>query len=82
MDSATYDHKGEKGTAKGATDKIGQAGEAFKGKNKHGESKDDPEKALKDSRGGPGLNAGTPKEEPKDESKEEPKTEPSQVSGH
>lgn len=32
-------------------------GETFTGKNKEGESKEDPEKALKDSRGGAGLNA-------------------------
>jgi len=31
-------------------------GDTFKGKNKDGESKEDPEKALKDSRGGQGLN--------------------------
>jgi len=42
---------------------IGQNGgdprprEAFTGKNKEGESMEDPEKALKDSRGGAGLNA-------------------------
>jgi len=35
----------------------GKAREAFSGKNKEGESMEDPEKALKDSRGGAGLNA-------------------------
>jgi len=38
-------------------DKVTQAGDSFKGENREGESKSDPEKALKDSRGGPGLNA-------------------------
>ncbi|GAB7344399.1 hypothetical protein MBLNU457_2253t2 [Dothideomycetes sp. NU457] len=35
----------------------GKAREAFSGQNKEGESMEDPEKALKDSRGGAGLNA-------------------------
>lgn len=44
-------------------------GDSFKGQNRHGESKDDPEKALKDSRGGAGLNvldAKPPTNETKD----------------
>ena len=48
MDVDQEDKK-EEGTIK--------AGDSFKGTNKDGESKEDPEKALKDSRGGPGLNA-------------------------
>jgi hypothetical protein len=43
---------------------IKQVGESYMGKNKEGESKDDPEKALKDSRGGSGLNTLEP-EKPK-----------------
>lgn len=38
-------------------DKTFKPGDSFKDKNREGESKEDPEKALKDSRGGPGLNA-------------------------
>lgn len=37
-------------------DKI-KPGDSFKGENRHGETKEDPEKALKDSRGSSGLNA-------------------------
>lgn len=40
------------------------AGDSFKGENKHGESKEDPEKALKDSRGDKGLNAVDDTEKP------------------
>lgn len=36
---------------------INQPGDSFKGKTKDGESKDDPEKALKDLRNGSGMNA-------------------------
>ena len=43
---------------------IKQVGESYQGKNKEGESKEDPEKALKDSRGGAGLNTLEP-ENPK-----------------
>lgn len=43
---------------------IKKVGESFEGTNKEGESKDDPEKALKDSRGGAGLNSIDP-EKPK-----------------
>lgn len=43
---------------------IKQVGESYQGENKEGESKDDPEKALKDSRGGAGLNTIEP-EKPK-----------------
>ncbi|KAH0309098.1 hypothetical protein KCU74_g15312, partial [Aureobasidium melanogenum] len=43
---------------------IKQVGESYQGQNKEGESKDDPEKALKDSRGGQGLNTIEP-ENPK-----------------
>ncbi|GAB7348356.1 hypothetical protein MBLNU459_g6798t1 [Dothideomycetes sp. NU459] len=37
-------------------DKTFTPGDSFKGKNKEGEDKADPEKALKDSRGGAGVN--------------------------
>lgn len=43
--------------AKRNTNDIQEPGESFKGENKEGEAKSDPEKALKDSRGGAGLNA-------------------------
>ncbi|KAI5210046.1 hypothetical protein E4T39_00473 [Aureobasidium subglaciale] len=43
---------------------IKQVGESYQGQNREGESKDDPEKALKDSRGGQGLNTLEP-ENPK-----------------
>jgi len=39
---------------------IKQVGESYQGENREGESKDDPEKALKDSRGGAGLNSIEP----------------------
>lgn len=39
---------------------IKQVGESYQGENRDGESKDDPEKALKDSRGGAGLNSIEP----------------------
>ena len=48
---------------------IKQVGESYQGQNKEGESKDDPEKALKDSRGGQGLNTiepENPKPKPED----------------
>lgn len=34
-----------------------EVGHSYQGENKEGESKTDPEKALKDSRGGAGMNA-------------------------
>ncbi|KAI4726070.1 hypothetical protein E4T49_06149 [Aureobasidium sp. EXF-10728] len=43
---------------------IKQVGESYQGQNREGESKDDPEKALKDARGGQGLNTLEP-ENPK-----------------
>jgi hypothetical protein len=47
---------------------IKQVGESYQGQNREGESKDDPEKALKDSRGGAGLNTIEPdKPKPKPE---------------
>lgn len=48
-DSAKVSGHEEKGEVRG--------GDSFEGQNKEGESKDDPEKALKDSRGGAGVNA-------------------------
>jgi hypothetical protein len=51
--SDNEDYPNDKATDDGQTY---QAGDSFKGKNKEGESKKDPEKGLKDSRGGPGLN--------------------------
>lgn len=46
------------GESKGETTESTTAqGGAFEGTNKEGEPKSDPEKALKDSRGGAGLNA-------------------------
>ena len=36
---------------------IKEVGESYKGENQEGESKTEPEKALKDSRGGAGMNA-------------------------
>ncbi|KAF2157860.1 hypothetical protein K461DRAFT_290132 [Myriangium duriaei CBS 260.36] len=44
------------GSKKESNDNTFKAGDSFKGQNKDGESKTDPEKALKDSRGGSGLN--------------------------
>jgi hypothetical protein len=47
---------------------IQQVGESYQGNNREGEAKDDPEKALKDSRGGQGLNTIEPdKPKPKPE---------------
>lgn len=58
LDNATYDAKpGSNGQANGEKDNTVMPGDSFKGENKEGESKEDPEKALKDSRGGAGLNA-------------------------
>ena len=54
LDSATYDKSVEKDHS---DDNVKDAGDSFKGQNKEGESMGDPEKALKDSRGGAGLNA-------------------------
>ncbi|KAH0267165.1 hypothetical protein KCU91_g10279, partial [Aureobasidium melanogenum] len=48
---------------------IKQVGESYHGENKEGESKSDPEKALKDARGGQGLNTiepENPKPKPED----------------
>ena len=53
-------HQGANGESKAIGDEakaINEPGESFTGENKEGESKEDPEKALKDSRGGAGLNA-------------------------
>ncbi|KAK5137980.1 hypothetical protein LTR08_005777 [Meristemomyces frigidus] len=55
-DNATYDTP--KNAAPIDPEKlIKEPGESFIGKTKEGESKEDPEKALKDSRGGCGFNA-------------------------
>ena len=55
LDSQTYDAPDVENQDQEKN--IKKPGDSFKGKNKEGESMDDPEKALKDSRGGPGLNA-------------------------
>ncbi|KAK4555988.1 hypothetical protein LTR86_006684 [Recurvomyces mirabilis] len=58
LDNATYDTSDANAANKHGNDAdLKEAGESFKGTNKDGESKDDPEKALKDSRGGAGVNA-------------------------
>lgn len=51
LDNETYVKKDEV-----PDEKIIKAGESWEGTNREGESKEDPEKALKDSRGGQGLN--------------------------
>lgn len=65
-DSAVSEQKsGEQAKAETKDDgSIKQVGESYQGQNKEGESKNDPEKALKDSRGGQGLNTIEP-ENPK-----------------
>ncbi|EMC96042.1 hypothetical protein BAUCODRAFT_34808 [Baudoinia panamericana UAMH 10762] len=58
LDNATYTSSEANGESKRSDDqKISKPGESFEGENKEGETKSDPEKALKDSRGGSGLNA-------------------------
>ncbi|KAK3068349.1 hypothetical protein LTR53_014165 [Teratosphaeriaceae sp. CCFEE 6253] len=56
-DKATYHAPDANGSKDDGEKVIENAGDSFKGENKEGESMDDPEKALKDSRGGAGLNA-------------------------
>jgi len=55
LDSVTYDAPDV--NSQDQSNDIGKAGDSFKGETKEGESKDDPEKSLKDSRGGAGMNA-------------------------
>ncbi|KAK5115774.1 hypothetical protein LTR62_000863 [Meristemomyces frigidus] len=58
LDNATYNHAGaDQATKHGNGENLKEPGESYEGKNKEGESKDDPEKSLKDSRGGGGVNA-------------------------
>ncbi len=57
LDKANYEAPKANGQGEHAKEAIVNAGDSFKGKNKEGESMDDPEKALKDSRGGAGVNA-------------------------
>lgn len=59
LDNATYGKPEANGESKAEGDEkvVDQPGDSFKGETKEGESKDDPEKALKDSRGGAGMNA-------------------------
>ena len=56
-DKANYEAPKANGQGEHGKEAIVNAGDSFKGKNKEGESMDDPEKALKDSRGGAGVNA-------------------------
>nr|POE93329.1 hypothetical protein CFP56_19341 [Quercus suber] len=69
------------------TASLKKPGESFQGTNKDGEDKSDPEKALKDSRGGKGLNAlDEVKADPDDNGKtgkntEEEKVEESKADG-
>ncbi|KAK4549003.1 hypothetical protein LTR36_008776 [Oleoguttula mirabilis] len=55
LDNATYETKEQPEVDPSKV--IDQAGDSFKGETKDGESKDDPEKALKSTRGGSGFNA-------------------------
>ncbi|KAK5705522.1 hypothetical protein LTR97_002641 [Elasticomyces elasticus] len=57
MDSGSYDSPKSNGNAKDGEKASDIGGDEFKGKTKEGEDKSDPEKSLKDSRGGAGLNA-------------------------
>lgn len=59
LDSATYHASEANGESKAgdAVSDIKEPGDSFKGVTKDGESKEDPEKALKDTRGHAGLNA-------------------------
>lgn len=59
LDKETYSKSGTNGVAKAGSgdNKAKEHGDSFKGETKEGEDKSDPEKSLKDSRGGAGLNA-------------------------
>ncbi|KAK1811329.1 hypothetical protein LTR12_014317 [Friedmanniomyces endolithicus] len=57
LDKASYETPKANGKGENGQETNMKAGDSFKGKNKEGESMDDPEKALKDSRGGAGVNA-------------------------
>ncbi|TKA77769.1 hypothetical protein B0A55_04686 [Friedmanniomyces simplex] len=57
LDKASYDAPDANGQGENGVKTIENAGDSFKGQNKEGEGKDDTEKALKDSRGGAGMNA-------------------------
>ncbi|KAK0317556.1 hypothetical protein LTR82_011325 [Friedmanniomyces endolithicus] len=57
LDKASYETLKANGKGEDGQETNMKAGDSFKGKNKEGESMDDPEKALKDSRGGAGVNA-------------------------
>lgn len=63
IENVTYDYQDKNPSANGKSKETIEACDSFKGKNKDGEPNDDPEKALKNSRGGPGLNAGPNKGE-------------------
>lgn len=59
LDNATYETPEVNGESKAQEDSdrlIHEPGKSFQGKTKDGEPKDDPEKALKDSRGTGGVN--------------------------
>lgn len=58
IEHAHYEVPDVKGQKRGeGASEIDIFGDGFKGKTKEGEDKSDPEKSLKDSRGGAGLNA-------------------------
>ncbi|KAK5119500.1 hypothetical protein LTR85_007600 [Meristemomyces frigidus] len=55
LDNATYETPDQKEVDQDKV--IDEAGDSFKGETKDGDNKDDPEKALKGTRGGSGFNA-------------------------